>query len=162
MSYLAVDLEPDITLGATLDDWTNSHETDDESLALLDVDHHLPPNIRTGKEVPSWHNAQVTILLDEALVFLEDLLGIMSACLSVLRRKPTDLRVHDIRRYVRVRNVLAELATELGLDLLEFNGCKASTGSAVNSGLVADDLGAKGLWEATDGLAKVTLEELHN
>ena len=73
--YLAVDLEPDITLSTTLDDWTNSHETDNEGLALLDVDHHLLPNIRTGKEVASRHNAQVAILLDEALVLLEDLFG---------------------------------------------------------------------------------------
>ena len=74
----------------------------------------------------------------------------------------TDLRVHDIRRDIGARDVLAELATELSLDLLKFNGRKANTRPAINLRLVADNLATKGLWEAADGLAKVTLEELHD
>ena len=58
--------------------------------------------------------------------------------------------------------MLAEFATELSLNLLEVNRCKAGTRPAVDSRLVADDLATKGFWEATNGLSKVTLEELHN
>ena len=71
--YLAVDLEPDITLSTTLNYWANSHKADDEGLALLDVDHHFPSYVRPGKEEASRHDTQIAILLDKALVFLEDL-----------------------------------------------------------------------------------------
>ena len=57
MAYLAVDLKPDIALSTTLDDRTNRHETDDEGLPFLDVNHHLLADIRTGKEVSRRHDA---------------------------------------------------------------------------------------------------------
>ena len=51
MTYLAVDLEPDVTLRTALDDWANRHETDDERLALLDGDMHLLADFGATKEV---------------------------------------------------------------------------------------------------------------
>ena len=56
--------------------------------------------------------------------------------------------------------MLAELATELSLDLLELDGRHVDTRPAIDLRLVADDLAAKGLGEAADGLAEVALEEL--
>lgn len=58
--------------------------------------------------------------------------------------------------------MLAELAAELRLDLLELDGSKARSRTALDPGLVADDLAAKGLGEASNGLAEVALEELDN
>ena len=56
--------------------------------------------------------------------------------------------------------MLAILGAKLSLDLLEVQRRKIGTWPAVDSGLVPDDLGAEGLWEAADGLAEVALEEL--
>lgn len=49
--YLAVDFEPDIALGTSFHNRTNSHQTDDESLALLDGNLHLLSDVWTTKEV---------------------------------------------------------------------------------------------------------------
>ena len=56
--------------------------------------------------------------------------------------------------------MLAILGAKLSLDLLEVQRRKVGTWPAVDSGLVPDDLGAEGLWEAADWLAEVALEEL--
>jgi hypothetical protein len=56
--------------------------------------------------------------------------------------------------------VFAELGAKVGLDLLEVERLHARTGAAVDSRLVADDLGAKRLREATVRLTEVALEEL--
>ena len=56
--------------------------------------------------------------------------------------------------------MLAKLGAEFSLDLLEVQRRKVGTRPAVDSGLVPDDLGAEGLWEAADWLAEVALEEL--
>ena len=56
--------------------------------------------------------------------------------------------------------MLAELAAKLGFDLFELDGREAGTGPALDLRLVADDLAAKRLGEAADGLAEVALEEL--
>ena len=65
-----------------------------------------------------------------------------------------------MRGNVCVCNVLAVLAAELGLDLLEIHRLETSTRSALNPGLVPDDLRPEWLREASDGLTKVPLEEL--
>lgn len=72
------------------------------------------------------------------------------------------LGIHDIRRDIGIRNVLAKLASELALDFLEIEGLQARPGSAINPGLVSDDLGAQRLWETADRLTKISLEELHD
>ena len=54
----------------------------------------------------------------------------------------------------------SELGAQLGLDLLEVQGCELGTGAAVDAGLVADDLGAQGLGKAANRLPEVALEEL--
>jgi hypothetical protein len=56
--------------------------------------------------------------------------------------------------------VLAKLGTQLSLELLEVDRLNISTRTAINALLVTDNHRAQGLGEATDGLAKVTLEEL--
>ena len=56
--------------------------------------------------------------------------------------------------------MLAKLGAEFSLDLLEVQRRKVGTRPAVDSGLVPDDLGAEGLWEPSDWLAEVALEEL--
>ena len=74
----------------------------------------------------------------------------------------TYLRVHDIGRDIGIRDMLAEFAAELCLDLLELDRCKTGTRPPVNLGLVTNDLATKWLWETSDGLTKVALEELDN
>lgn len=56
-THLAVDLEPNVALGTTLDDRANRHEANDEGLALLNLDHHLLPDVRTTKEEASGNDA---------------------------------------------------------------------------------------------------------
>ena len=56
--------------------------------------------------------------------------------------------------------MLAELAPELSLERLEVDRLHVRARTAIDAGLVTDDLAPEGLREATDGLAEVTLEEL--
>lgn len=87
----------------------------------------------------------------------------MSSTHTTRRAKAdNNLRVHDIRRDIGIRDVLAKLATEFRLDLLEVDRSQSNTGTSVNLGFVTDDLAAKGLGESADRLAKVPLEELDN
>lgn len=72
----------------------------------------------------------------------------------------TDLRVHDIRGNVCVCDMFSELASQLSFDFLEverFHGC---TGATVNSRLIPDDMCAQWLWEASNRLTEISLEEL--
>lgn len=55
--------------------------------------------------------------------------------------------------------MLAELGTELLLNLPEVERRHALSRSSFNLGLVADDLASEWLREASDGLTEVTLEE---
>ena len=72
----------------------------------------------------------------------------------------TYLRVHGVRRDVRIRDMLAKLGAQLRLCLLEVNRCQVRAWPAIDLGLVPDDLGPEWLGEASDGLTKVALEEL--
>ena len=56
--------------------------------------------------------------------------------------------------------MLAELAPELSLERLEVDRLHVRARTAIDAGLVTDDLAPEGLREATDGLAEVALEEL--
>ena len=56
--------------------------------------------------------------------------------------------------------MLAELGTELRLDLLEIERLEARARSTVDPGLVPDDLRPQRLREPADGLTEVSLEEL--
>lgn len=56
--------------------------------------------------------------------------------------------------------MLAELATEFSLDLLELDGRQVDTRPAIDLRLVADDLATKRLREATNWLTEIALEEL--
>lgn len=66
--YLAIDFEPDVALSTALNDRTDRHEADDERLALLNVDHHLPANIGATKEVArrddTYCDRETLLLLD--------------------------------------------------------------------------------------------------
>ena len=54
---LAVDLEPDIALSTTLNHGADSHEADDERLALLDGNVHLLADVGAAEEVASGNDA---------------------------------------------------------------------------------------------------------
>ena len=58
--------------------------------------------------------------------------------------------------------MLAKLATEFCLDLLEVNGLEARARATLDPRLVANNLAAKRLRETANRLTKVALEELHN
>lgn len=58
--------------------------------------------------------------------------------------------------------MFSELAPEFCFDLLEVEWLKTCSGTTVDPGLVPNDLGSQRLWEAADGLTKITLEELDN
>lgn len=103
---------------------------------------HLLACLRLAQEVASRDNAEVAIFLQEPLELLED------------------LRVHDIRRNIRVGDVFPELRAQLGLDLLEVERLHGLSGSSVNAWLVTDDLSAQRLGEAADRLTEEALEEL--
>ena len=70
---LAVNLEPDVALSLAFNDRADSHEADDEHLALLDRDLHLLADVGAREEVAGGHDGEVTVLLEEGLVLLEDL-----------------------------------------------------------------------------------------
>lgn len=74
----------------------------------------------------------------------------------------TNLRVHDIRGHVCVGDVFSESAAQIGLDPFKVQRCHRSTGSAVNSWLIPDNLGTQWLWEAPHRLPKITLEEFND
>ena len=57
--YLAVDFEPDVTLGTALNDGSYCHQTDDEGLSLFDSNVHLFPGGWATQKVPRGkHTAQ--------------------------------------------------------------------------------------------------------
>jgi len=56
--HLSVDFEPHIALCATFDDRTNSHETDDQSLSLLNGDVHFLANVWPSQEVARWDDTR--------------------------------------------------------------------------------------------------------
>lgn len=49
--YFSVDFEPDVALGTTFHNRTDSHQTDNESLALLDGNMHFLSDVWTTKEI---------------------------------------------------------------------------------------------------------------
>lgn len=71
-----------------------------------------------------------------------------------------DLGVHAVAQHVGRRNVAAVLLDELLTNVREGVRLHVLAGTVVDALLIADDLGAEGLREATDGLTEVTLEEL--
>ena len=85
---------------------------------------------------------EISILLDEALVFFKD------------------LGVHCVGGDIRVSDMLAELGAQVGLDLLEVERLERNTWATVDTRQITDDVRAEWLGEAADWLAKVTLEEL--
>ena len=179
VTYLAVDLEPDVTLRTALDDWANRHETDDERLALLDGDMHLLADFGATKEVAGRdHTGRQNQHSGGDTQAARHTSGH-----RISQRSPgsprtpdhdghstcrppcgvwhaTHLRVHDVRRDIRIRDVLAKLAAQLRLRLLEVNRWQVGAWPAIDPGLVPDDLRPEWLREASDGLTKVPLEEL--
>ena len=55
--YLAIDFEPDVTLGAALNDGSYCHQTDDEGLPFFDRDVHLLSGGRATQKVPRGNHA---------------------------------------------------------------------------------------------------------
>ena len=95
-----------------------AHENDH----IRDV--HLLADSRLAQEVAGWQDAEVTILLKERLILLED------------------LGVHNIRRDISILDVLAEFRAEFSLNLLEVQGLHGRTGPSVNARLLANNLRA--------------------
>jgi hypothetical protein len=106
---------------------------------------------------------EIAILLQESLVFLKDLWELCSILQPQKDKiKLLYLGVHDVGRYVCICDVLAELAAQLRLDLLEVQRFQGGTRTSIDLLFISDNAGAQGLRESSHRLSKIALEELNN
>lgn len=141
LSDLAVHLEEDLAETSLLAQRTDGKKLKNEDLALLEFHVELFSNLRSRKEVTSWHNRQVAKLGCDLLVVLKD------------------LGVHNVRGNVALGDGRTELLAHLALDLDKVNGLEVETRTLLQLPASAKGVCAERLGEATVGLAHQTFEE---
>lgn len=98
-------------------------------------------SIGTKEDSGQSFSPKITVLVSEAAELLED------------------LGVHVVRCNIVIGDVLAELFTQLGLDLLKVERLHGQSRSTSDSRSVTDNLGSQRFGETAVRLSEVTLEE---
>ena len=119
---------------------SDSEQSQDEDLALLNLDVELLSNVGSAQEVLGRQNAQVAVLVAELLVVLKH------------------LGVHDVRRNIALGRETV-LGLKIGLDLDKIGRLEELARALREHGAESTEgLGAQRLGEATERLAHKTLQ----
>lgn len=143
LADLTVDFVEDLALAGLLGERSDGKQLQDKHLTLLQLDVELLANLGTGQEEASGQDGQITVLLHELAVVLED------------------LGVHGVTGHVALSGS-SELLLDLGLDLGQVERLQVQTGALFELAAVTQGSGAQRLRESTVGLAHETLQELQN
>lgn len=140
LADLTVDLVEDLTLTSVLGERSNGKQLQDQHLTLLQLNVELLANLGTGQEVPGGQDGQVTVLLHEFAVVLED------------------PGVHGVTGHIALGSG-SKLLLEISLDLGKVQGLQEETRALVELATVTQGPGAQRLRESTIWLTHETLEE---